>query len=353
MTTKTDDIKLPPLPEHMQDVAAWLEAHNDAEIARDILNYARAAVEANRQGRVPSDEEILALAECASVWVPMGSGPEKERSLQALRSLITTALSRYSSGQPAASAEPSGYAYRYLDGIRFNDGREVNGCKPTEALPYWFGAAPVAQEPVAWVSKTIAYSKYISDARYRKLRPAAQRWYEPYKCASCAAHVAAQEQTDHDEDAYVIASMGRLLAEIAVIVRGAEQPPHRHGYADLPARVAALKAESVAAQAQPTMPALTDAMRAVLRTEHDVYLTEDALYAALCDAAGAQPSGNSGELPSAQDLEDASKPLIDALEESNSLLVACMHEKRPLEELEAQIVENRDAIDAARAAKEE
>ncbi|WP_368641724.1 hypothetical protein ABRZ03_02575 [Castellaniella ginsengisoli] len=65
-------------------------------------------------------------------------------------------------------------------------------------------------------------------------------------------------------------------------------------------------AAPVAEQAQPTMPALTDAMRAVLRNEHDVYLTEDALYAALCDAAQAQLSGISGEL-GAQDREDAER----------------------------------------------
>lgn len=41
----------------------------------------------------------------------------------------------------ARDAEPSGYAYRYPDGIRFNNGREVNGCKPIEVLPYWFRAA--------------------------------------------------------------------------------------------------------------------------------------------------------------------------------------------------------------------
>src|SRR5690606_8177501 len=45
-------------------------------------------------------------------------------------------------------------------------------------------------------------------------------------------------------------------------------------------------------QAQPAMPPLTEAMRAVLRNENDIYGDEDALYAALCDAAGAQPVVN-------------------------------------------------------------
>lgn len=46
-----NDITLPDLPEHMQDVAEWLEAHNDAEVARDILNYARAAIDAARAAK--------------------------------------------------------------------------------------------------------------------------------------------------------------------------------------------------------------------------------------------------------------------------------------------------------------
>lgn len=40
-------------------------------------------------------------------------------------------------------AEPSGYAYRYRDHsggtvLRFNNGGEVNGARPIEAVPYWF-----------------------------------------------------------------------------------------------------------------------------------------------------------------------------------------------------------------------
>ena len=41
--------------------------------------------------------------------------------------------------------EPSGYAYRYADGIRFNEGQMVNGGKPIEAIPYFLGQpAPAA-----------------------------------------------------------------------------------------------------------------------------------------------------------------------------------------------------------------
>ncbi|MGS1115971.1 hypothetical protein [Castellaniella sp. UC4442_H9] len=181
-----DDIKLPPM--FMPGPRGY-----DPD---EIRAYARAAVEADRQHiaharkMVPSDDDIHTL------WREMR--PSFEWRSFSVR-LIRTALDRYGSsqpatttaapsdedllgcagitrhhaggmpmiigtadirrfadcvrkhwGQPAASAEPpDGYAYRYPDGIRFNDGREVNGCKPTETLPYWFGAAPVAQEPVA------------------------------------------------------------------------------------------------------------------------------------------------------------------------------------------------------------
>ncbi|WP_186251701.1 hypothetical protein [Burkholderia gladioli] len=56
-----------------------------------------------------------------------------------------------SQGAPADAAKtaaPSGYAYRYPAGngtvIRFNDGREVNGSRPIESVPYWLGAPPAA-----------------------------------------------------------------------------------------------------------------------------------------------------------------------------------------------------------------
>jgi len=47
---------------------------------------------------------------------------------------------------PAAAPrpEPSGYAYRYNDGVlRFNGGSTINGAPPIEVLPYWF-APPTA-----------------------------------------------------------------------------------------------------------------------------------------------------------------------------------------------------------------
>ncbi len=54
---------------------------------------------------------------------------------------------------------------------------------------------------------------------------------------------------DADEDAYVIEHMGKLLAEIAVIVNGPEPALTRWSYHDLPDKVRALKEAPTAAPA--------------------------------------------------------------------------------------------------------
>lgn len=50
---------------------------------------------------------------------------------------------------PIATRQPDGYAYRYPSHhggtvVRFSNGEEINACKPTEAVPYWLGEAPIA-----------------------------------------------------------------------------------------------------------------------------------------------------------------------------------------------------------------
>ena len=48
----------------------------------------------------------------------------------------------------APRPEPSGYAYRYADGVlRLNDGSQFNGGWPVEAVPYWFATPALAAEP--------------------------------------------------------------------------------------------------------------------------------------------------------------------------------------------------------------
>ncbi|MCM2537951.1 hypothetical protein [Burkholderia glumae] len=58
------------------------------------------------------------------------------------------ACGRLASVDAGGAMAPSGYAHRYPSGsgtvIRFNDGREVNGCRPIESVPYWLGAPPAA-----------------------------------------------------------------------------------------------------------------------------------------------------------------------------------------------------------------
>jgi len=46
--------------------------------------------------------------------------------------------------QAETPRKPDGYAYRYHDCIRFNQGQMVNGGKPIEAIPFFYGepAAP-------------------------------------------------------------------------------------------------------------------------------------------------------------------------------------------------------------------
>jgi hypothetical protein len=61
--------------------------------------------------------------------------------LRELKELLATEL------EELEVVPPSGYAFRYPDGIRFNNGREVNGCYPSEAIPYWFSQPPAPDPP--------------------------------------------------------------------------------------------------------------------------------------------------------------------------------------------------------------
>ena len=76
---------------------------------------------------------------------------------------------------------------------------------------------------------------------------------------------------DADEDAYVIEHMGKLLAEIAVIVNGPEPALTRWSYHDLPDKVRALKEAPTAAPAgeAATSPATAGRIRSDTATESD------------------------------------------------------------------------------------
>jgi hypothetical protein len=80
---------------------------------------------------------------------PSLSMPISLRRFTVLRDALTraaTLLSQQAAPAPAV-VPPSGYSYRYPDGIRFNDGKDVNGCRPSEVIPYWFSQPP-APAPV-------------------------------------------------------------------------------------------------------------------------------------------------------------------------------------------------------------
>ncbi len=295
MTTKTD-ITLPPLPGALIDVETEARA------------YARAAVEADRQGRMPSDAEILACLRplySNDVAAAMGAADDL-RTAHLL-------LSRYGSGQPAD------------DRAAYESGRRVG--------------LGFAHSVVSEIRRKHVYRSGIDG-----LNTLVQQ----------AADVIAREK---DIPTTATTDDGQPTAPVAQ-EPAAEVLSNRKGNDTstidkaLPAGTK-LYVGPVAAQAQPTMPQLTDAMRAVLRNEHCVYDSEDDLYAALCDAAQAQSSGNSGEL-GAQDREDAERlDWLDGVAHCADWLDGEPIKRviRASDGVEFTGDTWREAIDAARAAK--
>ncbi|WP_368655445.1 hypothetical protein ABRY94_11980 [Castellaniella ginsengisoli] len=256
------EIKLPPLPEwaKMDDLDGMMPS--DIRVA--LNEHARAAVEADRRergdvmGYVSGEPSIAHMRKTdLPVGTPLYAAPPASRTVPSDEEIL--AFVKKVPALETADAEWLHFAHALLDrcvglpsvdlirrtrdrlyALASEDADQADQADAAalvvEADAVLSGQPAASAEPVAWESKTLAYQKYITDARYQNLRPAAKRWYKPYRCTSCAA--------------------------------------------------------PVAAQAQPAMPPLTEAMRAVLRNENDVYGDEDALYSALCDAAQAQPVVN-------------------------------------------------------------
>ncbi|WP_313248940.1 hypothetical protein [Stenotrophomonas acidaminiphila] len=98
-----------------------------------------------------------------------------------------------------------------------------------------------AQEAVAWQRRYIKtggpwYS--ISKEIYETTKNG--EWAGRYEVRELYAAPVTAAPADAEEDAYVIDQMGKLLAEIAVIVNGPEPAGTRWSYHDLPAKVQAL-----------------------------------------------------------------------------------------------------------------
>jgi hypothetical protein len=68
-----------------------------------------------------------------------------ERNHDGEQSLYTTEIAALRKALAAEQPKPSGYAYRYADGVlRLNDGSQFNGGWPVEAVPYWFATPALA-----------------------------------------------------------------------------------------------------------------------------------------------------------------------------------------------------------------
>lgn len=184
MTTKTD-ITLPPLPTFEQAESACEKGEDgplerfiyenepaDTEATVDrwresIRSVMYAAVEAGRQGRMPSDDDIAAA--CKSLGWDLDAQEEADMIL-----LVRTVLARPTSGLPAASAEPRPDEYDYFVDWYDKDAPDESevgnfdmarhawlaGVRFADLFPV---AAPVAQEPVArdWPSIQSAIDEYL------------------------------------------------------------------------------------------------------------------------------------------------------------------------------------------------
>lgn len=156
MKTKTDDIKLPPLPVgFFKHRISGFSGPVYSEIQME--KYARAAVEADRQGRMPSDAELDDLSDefhgYSGNHTRDGYLIPKFDHIGYARAL----LSRYSSGQPVASAEPVSGFVCWNCGAALRVGYTCDACGSDEAArPDEYAAkvaAPVAQEPVAVIGE--------------------------------------------------------------------------------------------------------------------------------------------------------------------------------------------------------
>jgi len=85
-------------------------------------------------------DQLTAPERALIQWLSDEVGLSKEREAE---------LARRLAGMRAADRKPDGYMHRYNSpfggtDLRLNDGVEVNGCKPIEAVPYWLGSPPIA-----------------------------------------------------------------------------------------------------------------------------------------------------------------------------------------------------------------
>ncbi|MDN7913724.1 Lar family restriction alleviation protein [Burkholderia cepacia] len=114
------------------------------EAARKVL--ASRAPRTEVAGAVPEGWKLVPVEPTEGMQIPSYlrdvDWPTRK---QIYRDMVVAAPQPIQADAPAEVREPSGYAYRYpymgdRTVIRFNSGCEVNGSKPIEAIPYWFGS---------------------------------------------------------------------------------------------------------------------------------------------------------------------------------------------------------------------
>jgi hypothetical protein len=59
--------------------------------------------------------------------------------------------------------------------------------------------AAAAEQQIAWRATTPVYRQFVTQSQYEKFSPAVQKWYEPFRCASCAAFPVAPAGVPTDE----------------------------------------------------------------------------------------------------------------------------------------------------------
>ena len=129
------------------------------ELANELAGNTLPA--ASREALAEAREESQAAA-----W----DGIEPEQVLPAIEALAQFVAATESPETP----QPWGYAYRYSDGlIRFNNGKDVNGGPPIEAIPIWLGhppaaaikPAPPATAPGGLAQWLAAYDEHLQRAK--------------------------------------------------------------------------------------------------------------------------------------------------------------------------------------------
>jgi hypothetical protein len=160
--------------------------------ARSALQAARASLPAPHVGETRFESWLSehAISDVGGSKLPM-------YHKQDMRGAYWAGFSECGASPPAGGVVPQGWRL-----ARKGDAIDVVGpcwsmtvshhdVRPAQSMLYALAdavllATPQPSEPIAWESTTPVYTKFITQDRFEKLRPEAQRWYKPYRCSVCA-----------------------------------------------------------------------------------------------------------------------------------------------------------------------